>query len=174
MSGNIIKCVKRRWVVIGGGVSGISAVGQLIHNGYSVTWVDPNFGVGRMGKYYQTVPANTSNGALCNALSDCPAFDVQGYIDKKRRSGESTIFALPKDGYSPLKRLVAPLQHATHILHNDKNVKSISGVVLSTRFGKDDKVWYTDISTTDSALLTLCYEHECILTLHFLPAALCL
>lgn len=146
---------KSRWVVIGGGVSGISAVGRLISCGHSVTWIDEDFRVGRMGKYYQTVPANTTNGALSTALSDCSKFDFHGFIERCRKNGKCSIFDLPGGDYSSLENLVGPLQHATYRLREDLNVRSISGTVLSTRFRKVDGLWYTDISIPDSAQVTV-------------------
>lgn len=50
------------WAVIGAGPAGILAVSLLRDNGTSdqeIIWVDPDFCVGRFGKYYTQVPPNT-------------------------------------------------------------------------------------------------------------------
>lgn len=49
------------WAVIGAGPAGIISIATLIDNGVApadIVWIDPEFKVGRLGKYYGNVPSN--------------------------------------------------------------------------------------------------------------------
>lgn len=71
-----------RWTVVGGGPCGIGAVGRLLDRNCQVTWVDPVFGVGRMGKHYTHVPANTNNRDFIAAFQLNSSFD---YVQNEQR-----------------------------------------------------------------------------------------
>lgn len=71
-----------RWTVVGGGPCGIGAVGRLLDRNCQVTWVDPAFGVGRMGKHYAHVPANTNNRDFIAAFQLNSSFD---YVENEQR-----------------------------------------------------------------------------------------
>ena len=65
------------FVVIGAGPAGISAVGVLLDNGIAsekIAWIDPEFGVGRLGKSYGKVPSNTKIKGTLKFLSACQSF----------------------------------------------------------------------------------------------------
>jgi thioredoxin reductase len=50
----------KRWIIIGAGPCGIASVGYLLDcMDVEVIWIDPFFEIGRMGKHYRHVPANT-------------------------------------------------------------------------------------------------------------------
>ena len=49
------------WAIIGSGPAGIIVLGVLLDLGTdpkSIVWIDPEFNVGRLGKYYASVPGN--------------------------------------------------------------------------------------------------------------------
>lgn len=50
-----------QWTVIGAGPAGIISVTELLENGVApqeIIWIDPEFKVGRLGKFYGNVPSN--------------------------------------------------------------------------------------------------------------------
>ncbi len=56
-----------KWAVVGAGLAGVTTLSVLIEKGQdpkTIVWIDPEFNVGRMGKYYRNVPANTKNQIL--------------------------------------------------------------------------------------------------------------
>ena len=66
-----------QWAVIGAGGAGIIVVGLLLDLGISpqqIAWIDPEFNVGRLGKYYTNVPANVKAKTFVNFLSSCKTF----------------------------------------------------------------------------------------------------
>lgn len=147
--------VRRNWVVVGGGVSGISCVGHLLANGYFVDWVDPDFTVGRMGKYYRTVPANTTNEALSDALLRFPGFDKSSFLDNCNLRGVSSLFDLPPDGFSELNNLVLPLEHITSRLVQHKNVRVTAGLVKGCDYNSDKRIWRTEVVHPDTRTETI-------------------
>ena len=65
------------WAIIGAGPAGIIVVGLLLDLGTdpkSIIWVDPEFNVGRMGKYYSTVPGNAKTKIYIEFLQSCQTF----------------------------------------------------------------------------------------------------
>jgi hypothetical protein len=78
--------VNSEWTVIGSGPAGIAIVGLLLDAGVDpsgIIWIDPEFNIGRMGKYYSNVPANSLIKNLlayinaCKTFSSCPSQAVQ-------------------------------------------------------------------------------------------------
>lgn len=66
------------WVVVGAGPAGISAVGLLLDAGVdptNIAWIDPEFNVGRLGKYYTNVPSNTKTKLFIEFLQACKSFN---------------------------------------------------------------------------------------------------
>src|SRR5437868_14863358 len=73
-----IKSIRRNadaeWAIIGAGPAGIIVLGLLLDLGTdpkSIVWVDPEFNVGRMGKYYSTVPGNAKTKTYIEFLQAC-------------------------------------------------------------------------------------------------------
>jgi pyruvate/2-oxoglutarate dehydrogenase complex dihydrolipoamide dehydrogenase (E3) component len=152
-----------KWAVIGGGPSGIGAVGKLIDAGQQVIWIDPNFeNIGRMGKYYRGVPANTPNESLWNALTDCQSFEIAKYYANKVKNNEVTLRDLEPSECSQLGYLCDALEHASSTLQSNNLVTVIQGTVTSI-FLKDS--WNIDISLPDD-VYTIQREADCILLAH--------
>lgn len=66
-----------QWCVVGAGPAGIVVVGLLIDLGIprdQIVWIDPEFNVGRLGQYYQTVPGNTKTSLYIDFLRACKTF----------------------------------------------------------------------------------------------------
>jgi pyruvate/2-oxoglutarate dehydrogenase complex dihydrolipoamide dehydrogenase (E3) component len=124
--------MQKKWAVIGGGPCGIGAVGKLIDAGQQVIWIDPNFeNIGRMGKYYRGVPANTPNGSLWNALTSCQSFEIEKYCALKVKNNESTLHDLNPSECSQLGVLVDVLEHASYTLQSNPLVTVVKGTVTS-------------------------------------------
>lgn len=65
------------WAVVGAGPAGVIAVGVLLelHVPPShIVWIDPEFNVGRLGKYYENVPANSRAQEMAAFIKSCEAF----------------------------------------------------------------------------------------------------
>lgn len=65
------------WTIVGAGPAAIAALGMLIDLGIPsemIRWVDPEFNVGRMGKYYANVPGNGKTEAYIQFLNACECF----------------------------------------------------------------------------------------------------
>ncbi len=65
------------WAVIGAGVAGITALAHLLECGIdpaTIAWIDPEFNIGRMGKYYRDVPGNVQTSRLLMYVHGCPYF----------------------------------------------------------------------------------------------------
>ena len=66
-----------QWCVVGAGPAGISTIGLLLDynvNPKHITWIDPEFGVGDLGKLWNEVYANTPNEILIKSLRACKSF----------------------------------------------------------------------------------------------------
>ena len=65
------------WAIIGAGLAGITALAVLIEAGVdpaTVAWIDPEFNVGRVGKYYRNVPGNIQISRILLYVHSCPFF----------------------------------------------------------------------------------------------------
>lgn len=65
------------FTVIGAGPAGIITVTMLLENGVhpqKICWIDPEFTVGRMGKFYRNVPSNQVAARFTRFLTSCETF----------------------------------------------------------------------------------------------------
>lgn len=101
------------WTVIGAGPAGISVVGVLMDAGVpptQIVWVDPEFNVGRLGKYYNNVPGNAKVKQYIDFLKACKAFsEVQS-------ESVLQLFSMQLDKTPPLKFIIQPLFDITQHL----------------------------------------------------------
>jgi hypothetical protein len=98
------------WAIVGAGPGGIITVGVLLDAGISpekILWVDPEFAVGRMGKYYASVPANNKAKRLVEFLGMCSSFK------QVQTPAVERLKALNPDKEYPLKYIIDPLQDIT-------------------------------------------------------------
>jgi thioredoxin reductase len=106
---------KYEWAIIGAGPAGITTLAVLVESGVdpaTIVWIDPQFTVGRMGKYYRNVPSNTKINQLKRYIQDCTLFA------KFESSGKDALFACDPEGFYPLQTMVAPLADATDYLRS--------------------------------------------------------
>lgn len=118
---------KGMWAVVGGGPCGIASVGKLVDHGFSVTWFDTDFAVGRMGKYYRHVPSNTKNGDLLTALKLSKSLDFESSQQKQRNSKKAVMSDKDPDLCFELNWLVTALEDCTSVLR--KKVNTVNGIV---------------------------------------------
>src|SRR5579885_409336 len=123
------------WLIVGAGPAGIATLGVLLDIGISqdrMSWIDPEFNVGRMGAFYGNVPGTSKAREFvdfinaCNAFKECsgPEFDYLKTLDPNYR------------GYE-LQAIVKPLQTVTN--HLRTKVNSIQDYLASLNFNND--VW---------------------------------
>ncbi|MCA9770505.1 hypothetical protein KC460_04010 [Candidatus Dependentiae bacterium] len=112
---NLDQAVNAEWTIVGGGPAGITVIGLLLDAGVdpsSIIWIDPEFNVGRIGKYYSTVPANslTKNFiAYINACKEFSTYQSEAIQHLKECDPEKECV---------LDLIVRPLQDITNILRN--------------------------------------------------------
>lgn len=102
------------WLVVGAGPAGIVTIGVLMDVGVDpkrITWIDPEFNVGRMGKYYSHIESNNKARdfiAFINACKtfgqcSCPALDELRKTDPQKPCLLDSIVA-PLQGISDYLR----------------------------------------------------------------------
>ncbi|HLD84305.1 MAG TPA: FAD-dependent oxidoreductase [Coxiellaceae bacterium] len=95
-----------RWVVVGAGPAGITAVGLLLDAGISsneIIWIDPEFCAGDFGRWWGEVNSNTRVALFQDYLNGVASFD---YAKKPQK------FALDdfsRDQFTLLKHVTEPL-----------------------------------------------------------------
>ncbi len=131
-----------KWVVVGAGPAGIAVIGLLLDlgiEGSSIVWLDPEFDVGRLGHYYETVPGNAPTWMYVEFLTACKVFNdcAPEMIDELKKMDQKTAF--------PLHVIVRPLRAITQGLLS--RVQAIKGSLISLHF--DDDLWHVGIESTD-------------------------
>lgn len=102
-----------QWAVIGGGPAGIIAVTHLLENKVQpmqIIWYDPEFDVGRLGKFYRNVPANSSADEMFAFFKSSPilASYSSASIDLLNTFDEYEGFYL--------RTVISPLKEFTYFL----------------------------------------------------------
>lgn len=127
------------WVVVGAGPAGICVAGLLLELGIpekSITWIDPNFNVGRLGQYYSNVPGNTQTKYFIDFINCCKIFgEVQSPALEK-------LFTYESELEYPLNVIIDPLRDITQ--HIRTRVISFEDSLYSLDFYDD--LWHVGIS----------------------------
>jgi hypothetical protein len=106
------------WAIIGAGVAGITALAMLLDCGIepsTIAWIDPEFNIGRMGKYYRDVPGNVQTSRLLMYVHGCPFFK-----DIKSASLDA-LYTYNMDEFQLLHVIVDPLTDFTGYLRSQVN-----------------------------------------------------
>src|SRR5579863_2805697 len=114
------------WAVVGAGLAGITALAVLIDCGIdpsTIAWIDPEFNVGRVGKYYRNVPGNVQTSRLLLYVNSCPYFNE---IDSPSRDA---LYTYNADEFQLLHVIADPLNDFTTYLSN--KVTPIKDVISS-------------------------------------------
>jgi len=101
------------WTIVGAGPAGIAVVGLLLDlgiNGSTITWVDPEFNIGRLGKYYHHVPGNAKALDYITFINQCHTFK-----EYSSPALESLRMHDPNE-FCTLAVIIDPLQDITHYL----------------------------------------------------------
>lgn len=123
------------WLIVGAGPAGIAVVGVLIDvgvNPQSITWLDPEFSVGRLGAHYGHVSANSQskefinliNACACFQECSCPAIDALKDLDLTK--------------YYELNMIIEPLKCITD--HLCTKVHAIRDQLVSLNF--EESNWH--------------------------------
>jgi len=117
------------WAIIGAGVAGITALAVLLDAGVdpsTVAWIDPEFNIGRMGKYYRNIPGNVQTQRLLLYVHECP------YFKDIHSSYKDALYTYALEKYQPLYVIVDPLIDFTHYLCN--KVISLTDTITSLEY----------------------------------------
>lgn len=129
------------WTIIGAGPGGIITIGLLLDlgiSGSSITWIDPEFTVGRLGKYYATVPANTKTKLFVSFMQSCKTFmECKSEAINKLQEYE-------QEKELELAIIVKPLQDITEHLKTKVNI--LQGNVTGLEF--EDTSWNVTVDNS--------------------------
>jgi len=121
-----------QWTIVGAGPAGIITIGLLLDLGIPpqrIAWIDPEFNVGRLGKYYTTVPGNSQTDVFIELINSCKVFQC---------CNPSSLCIInsvgPEEDY-PLNIIVEPLQTITDYLRT--RVKAYKTELKSLEFVDD-------------------------------------
>lgn len=120
------------WAVIGAGFAGITALAVLIDAGVdpsTIAWIDPEFNVGRVGKYYCNVPGNIKAIHLVEYVNNCPYF--KDIVSPSR----DKIYTYDPEEFQLLQVIVDPLLDFTAYLSNQ--VTPIKALINSLEYNND-------------------------------------
>ena len=129
------------WAVIGAGPAGITSIVLLLEHGVQaqdIVWIDPEFAVGRMGKYYGNVPSNQKASRFTTFLDTSPllkSFDTPAV---------RTIRAHDPDREHPLQLAVDVFHDVTRYLCT--RVTCYRNELLSLQSQHDD--WHLRLRDT--------------------------
>jgi len=122
------------WTIVGAGPAGIAVVGLLLDlgvDGRTITWLDPEFNIGRLGKYYYHVPGNAKAIDYISFINQCHTF--QEYSSPAL---ESLRMHDPNE-FCTLAVIISPLQDITHYLRG----KVVARKNRITRLSFENEEW---------------------------------
>lgn len=127
------------WAIVGAGPAGIILIGLLLDLGTdpkSIVWIDPDFNVGRLGKYYSTVPGNAKTKVYIEFLTSCQTFqDAHSPALEK-------LYDMDQETEYPLSVVIDPLADISNYLCTKISCKK--GSMCSLNFVND--VWQVGIN----------------------------
>ncbi len=128
-----------KWFVAGAGPAGIVVVGLLLDLGVEpkdIVWADPEFNVGRIGQYYQTVPGNTKTSLYIDFMRACKTFQE---CDSPAMQ-ELYTYELTQE--YPLSIIVKPLQDITNYMRT--KVSAYQSSLTGLEFSAD--MWHVELA----------------------------
>ena len=133
--------VDAEWVIIGAGPAGIIVLGVLLDLGTdpkSIIWVDPEFNVGRMGKYYSTVPGNAKTKQFIEFINACNTFQ------EANSPAVAKLYDMDQETEYPLQVIVEPLCDISKYLCTKVNCKTDKLCSLSF----ENNVWKVGLTNS--------------------------
>ena len=103
------------WAVIGAGPAGITVLSVMLAlniDPSTIIWIDPEFNVGRMGRYYRNVPGNLQTKRLTSYITNCNTFN------KFESETRDALFTYDPETFQPLHIIVNPLIDTTNYLRS--------------------------------------------------------
>lgn len=128
-----------KWAVVGGGLAGITSIVVLLEqgiNGKDILWIDPEFNVGRLGKYYGNVPSNQKAYRFTRYLDSSFIFRKLKYPSLK------TVKKLDQQKEPLLQYIINPLLDITDYIKDI--VTPYKGLVTSLI--TDHSYWRLELS----------------------------
>lgn len=111
-----------QWAIIGAGPAGIAALGKLLDHGIAadkILWLDPEFKVGDLGRFWQQVNSNTTVHLFSQFLLESSAFNYHTAAKHFKLSH------LPPQDTCPLSTMVEPLQWISDHLREVVNAQTV-------------------------------------------------
>jgi hypothetical protein len=151
-----------QWVIIGAGPAGISVVGLLLDLGIApktITWIDPQFNVGRLGESYSNVPSNTQTKYFVEFINCCKTFKEFDSPALEK------LYAYDPEAEYQLNVIIDPLRDITNYLCT--HVTTIKNSLQSLDFydglwhvGADNRIItaYNVVLATGSHPRASCYD----------------
>lgn len=136
---SICRNTDAEWAIIGAGPAGIIVLGLLLDMGTdpkSIIWMDPEFNVGRIGKYYSSVPGNAKTKTYIEFLQSCNTFQ------EANSPAAAKLFDMDQETEFPLQVIVEPLADISKYLCTKVNCKKEN--LCSLNFADD--VWHVGTS----------------------------
>src|SRR5580698_1599265 len=133
------------WAIVGGGATGEIIIGVLLDIGVDpkkIVWIDPEFGVGRLGKYYSTVESNNKAKEFVAFINACATFQ------ELTCPAIEALKKLEPEHPCQLESIVEPLRCITAYLRT--KVNSVQDTMADLSFVNDQ--W--NIATTNHGMLT--------------------
>lgn len=124
-----------KWAVVGAGPAGIAAIGCLLDQGIdpdTILWLDPDFKVGDLGRYWQTVSSNTRVRLFLDFLNACPSFAFQA------ANQDFTLQQFDPDDTCELRYIVEPLQWITKTIQ--KTIQFSEDFIHELKL--TDRIWH--------------------------------
>lgn len=127
------------WVIVGAGPAGIIIIALLLELGTdpkSIIWLDPEFNVGRLGKYYTNVPGNAKTKIYIEFLQSCQIFQ------EANSPAFEKLYNLDQEAEYPLQVIIEPLADISKYLCTKVRCKKNSLCTLNFA----DDVWHIGTS----------------------------
>lgn len=135
--------VDAEWAIIGGGPAGICVVSLLLDLGvppHTIVWIDRDgFEIGRIGAYYQTIPANSPVKEFVEFIRMSATFQ------EVSSPALDHLLSLDPASYHELKVIIDPLKDIT--AHLRTKVHTIEGEMKALEFDKD--IWNLNVEDVD-------------------------
>lgn len=137
------KTITTNWLIVGAGPAGLCVIGVLLDIGVDpqqITWIDPEFTLGRLGAYYGNVTANSTAKEFIKFLNACACFqECSGPTIESLKQIEAL------NQFPLLQAIIEPLQCITR--HLCKKVKSIQTSMTTLNF--EHSHWKVNTTSRD-------------------------
>ncbi len=146
------------WAILGAGPAGITAVGKLLDKQQqNIAWIDPEFNVGSLGKFYTGVPGNTKTKTVIEYFKSIKSFGFEDFQHELLISRENP------ESCAQLGIFVEAYQAITKTLQKHKEVSTIQSVCEKIK-KKPAGLWELSLKNNSTV-----YAHSLILATGSIP-----